>query len=58
MNIDTNYPPQEGTNDCAVFASKSIEWEAEGIPIDYNQDKIEYFRKRMLVEFIHGYLLE
>eukprot|EP01084_Bolivina_argentea_P314504 544744_1 len=58
MEIDSDYPQQEGTIDCAVFALKCIEWEAEGIPIDYNQEKVEYFRKRMMVEFIHGYLLK
>eukprot|EP01084_Bolivina_argentea_P267568 454218_1 len=45
MLIDSDYPQQKGTLDCAVFASKCIEWEAEGIPIDYGQHKVDFQEK-------------
>ncbi len=45
MEIDSDYPQQKGVIDCAVFALKCIEWEAEGLPINYKHKNVEYFRK-------------
>ncbi len=52
-----NCPQQEGSNDCAIFATKCIECNAENLPIYYEQLKVEYFIMRMMGEIIYGFLL-
>ncbi len=57
-DLSETYPQQEGGNDCGIFTVKGIQWTCNDMLYDFEQDHIERFRKRMIVEFIHGYILE
>ncbi len=56
-DVSDNFPQQRGFDDCGIFAAKGIEFESEGLLIDFAQSNVDYFRKRMVIELIHGYLL-
>ncbi len=47
-------PRQKNGFDCGVFACKFGEYASRRSPIDFSQDHMPYFRRRMIWEIVNG----
>jgi sentrin-specific protease 1 len=45
-------PRQTNTSDCGVFTCRFAEYVTRRDPINFTQDHMEYFRKRMVYEIL------
>ena len=52
-----DFPEQENTADCGMFVAKAAEFFTREQPVDFTQDDMPYFRKRMIWEIIKGTLI-
>ena len=43
-------PQQRNGSDCGVFMTQTAEHLARGAALDFTQDDMEYFRRRMVLE--------
>ena len=50
-------PKQQNGYDCGVFSCKLADYKSEMIPLNYTQNDMTYFRKRMIIEILQGNLL-
>lgn len=57
MNNVQNIPLQEVDGDCAVFSCMFAEFVTRKLPIEFTQNDIPYFRKKMAYEIIKGKML-
>eukprot|EP00092_Neocalanus_flemingeri_P023276 GFUD01025237.1.p1 GENE.GFUD01025237.1~~GFUD01025237.1.p1 ORF type:complete len:578 (-),score=147.22 GFUD01025237.1:98-1831(-) len=51
-------PLQQNGSDCGVFCCKVADYLSRDLPLDFCQDDMKYFRKRMIFEILKGVLLE
>merc|ERR1719352_1914517 len=51
-------PLQQNGSDCGVFCCKVGDYLSRDIQIDFSQEDVKYFRKRMIFEILRGVLLE
>jgi len=52
-----DFPEQENTADCGMFVAKAAEFFTREQPVNFTQDDMPYFRKRMIWEIIKGTLI-
>ncbi|XP_026470458.1 sentrin-specific protease-like [Ctenocephalides felis] len=55
--IVKDIPQQENGYDCGVFSCMFAEYICRGAKIDFSQNDMEYFRKKMHLEIVNGKLL-
>ncbi|XP_017148840.2 uncharacterized protein LOC108159778 isoform X2 [Drosophila miranda] len=51
-----NGPQQTNGSDCGVFSCMTAEYITRGKPLTFNQEHMSYFRKKMILEIVHGQL--
>ncbi|XP_033237418.1 sentrin-specific protease 1 [Drosophila pseudoobscura] len=51
-----NGPQQTNESDCGVFSCMTAEYITRGKPLTFNQEHMSYFRKKMILEIVHGQL--
>ncbi|CAH1390774.1 unnamed protein product [Nezara viridula] len=52
-----NIPQQMNGSDCGIFACTYAEYCSRRAPFDFDQSKMQYFRRKMIYEIISGQLL-
>ncbi|XP_014279148.1 sentrin-specific protease 1 isoform X3 [Halyomorpha halys] len=52
-----NIPQQMNGSDCGIFACTYAEYCSRRAPFDFDQSKMQYFRRKMIYEIITGQLL-
>ena len=51
-------PMQQDGYNCGIYLMKYVDWLSEGLwPSWKNPDRMEYFRKRLMVEMVHDKII-